>query len=297
MKEYSKFINKVQKIVATKQGRLGLALFVFLIILTGSYYICNIFLTKPVVQSYEECILSKGSITQETYPQVCITKNGLEFTQVVPPLPLPLTEAEKCYEQVTNIECEDGQKCMTNPASSFCVCMGGLSEIKEGIEGQYGICLINGEEYEEWDYYGMMTSQEEISTNIITDLDLQQGWYWGDTSQRKLGTPENWTISAEGTRSSCWHKPEVACGTFPPSGEQPTETSGYLLEKSEGSCENDTQCVWAGEGCGGGHGMCTNDPEKYEGVVTTCDVDNTFPANRGYTCGCIETLSKCGWKK
>lgn len=77
----------------------------------------------------------------------------------------------------------------------------------------------------------------------------------------------------------------------------PTGGSGYTFDKSEGDCSIDTDCEWAGEGCGGGHGKCTNTPEKYEGSVTTCDMVPSFPANRGYKCGCVESVGKCGWKK
>lgn len=71
----------------------------------------------------------------------------------------------------------------------------------------------------------------------------------------------------------------------------------YLLERSEGICKVDTDCQWAGEGCGGGHGVCTDSPGKYKGVMTTCDIVPDFPANRGYQCGCVLSLGKCGWKK
>ncbi|OHA46417.1 MAG: hypothetical protein A3A80_03605 [Candidatus Terrybacteria bacterium RIFCSPLOWO2_01_FULL_44_24] len=68
------------------------------------------------------------------------------------------------------------------------------------------------------------------------------------------------------------------------------------FDYSEGNCTYDSQCTWAGEGCGGGHGMCTNQPEKY-GDISTCDYNFNFPSNNGYTCGCISTLGKCGWRK
>ncbi len=35
------------------------------------------------VNSYEDCIKAAGSIMQETYPQVCVTKDGKHFTQPV----------------------------------------------------------------------------------------------------------------------------------------------------------------------------------------------------------------------
>ena len=71
----------------------------------------------------------------------------------------------------------------------------------------------------------------------------------------------------------------------------------YTLKNSEGNCIKDADCAWAGKGCGGGHGVCTNNPGKYVGAVSTCDIVPDFPANEGYTCSCILSLNKCGWKK
>lgn len=261
--------NGTQKNGRIKWMKLSLIPLVVVIILIYGYFAYKTFLVRPVIKSYEECIKAKGSLVQPSYPPVCVTKGGLRFTQEVISITPPLTKAEECYEQIANFKCPEGAQCsvVTNE-TAFCNCMGGLVEIREeGTEGQYEACVINGEDYTD-----------------ITFQEFEQGWYWGSYDQRKLGTPDNWAHSLEGTRSAAWHKPII-------------ETNAYLLEKSEGSCTNDTLCVWAGEGCGGGHGICTNDPEKYKDIVTTCDIDNSFPANRGYTCGCIETLNKCGWKK
>jgi hypothetical protein len=71
----------------------------------------------------------------------------------------------------------------------------------------------------------------------------------------------------------------------------------YTFKFSEGNCKKTSDCEWAGEGCGGGHGMCTNNPGYYKNSVSTCDVNPFFPANQGYSCTCISTVEKCGWKK
>lgn len=73
--------------------------------------------------------------------------------------------------------------------------------------------------------------------------------------------------------------------------------SEYTLEYSEGSCDNNADCVYAGEGCGGGHGICTNQPEKYEGRFTTCEIVPEHPINNNYSCVCITSLKNCGWVK
>ncbi len=74
-------------------------------------------------------------------------------------------------------------------------------------------------------------------------------------------------------------------------------TDDYLLESSEGNCDTSSQCEYAGEGCGGGHGICTNEPNKYKGFLTTCDFVEQHPINNGYKCECIEAINKCGWSK
>lgn len=51
--------------------------------------------------------------------------------------------------------------------------------------------------------------QEEIPQ--ITQQELERGWYWGSKDQKKPGTPDDWMHALEGTRSACWHKPEVRC--------------------------------------------------------------------------------------
>jgi len=73
-------------------------------------------------------------------------------------------------------------------------------------------------------------------------------------------------------------------------------TDQIRTDYSEGICNYDTECTWAGQGCGGGHGICTNNPKKYKDLMTTCEINDNFPANQGFSCGCIEATSKCGWK-
>lgn len=71
----------------------------------------------------------------------------------------------------------------------------------------------------------------------------------------------------------------------------------YTLDNAEGTCSSSSQCKYAGDGCGGGHGICTNNPKKYEGRITICDINMKHPSNQGYTCSCIRSLGKCGWVK
>lgn len=203
--------------------------------------------------------------TVKSYEE-CLKARGSIVQEVAPTDPsITKTKAEECYGKANNVKCPEGASCLqATPEETFCNCMGGLHELIT----DYGACVINGVEYTGIAYY-----------------ELEQGWYWGGPDYKKPGTPDNWVFGGAGTRSEKWSRPSL------------TETFNYLLEESEGSCAEDVQCQWAGKGCGGGHGICTDIPEKYKNAVTTCDVNENFPANLGYVCGCIGTLGKCGWKK
>ena len=71
---------------------------------------------------------------------------------------------ESCYKKVTNVECTPpGTLCMTNPASTFCECMGGSIKIVNNTNGPSGICSIKGQQIDEWEYYRNQT--EELTKN------------------------------------------------------------------------------------------------------------------------------------
>ena len=89
----------------------------------------------------------------------------------------------------------------------------------------------------------------------------------------------------------------ASCASASAPAPSSAKDPAYTLQYSEGACAADEDCSWAGEGCGGGHGLCTDQPQKYAGAVTTCEVNPGFPANRGYACGCIAQEKKCGWEK
>lgn len=69
---------------------------------------------------------------------------------------------------------------------------------------------------------GVCDSHEQANPNLcpkdceeipsITQQELEKGWYWGSENQKKPGNPDNWIHDAEGTRSACWHKPDIRCG-------------------------------------------------------------------------------------
>jgi len=272
--------EKTHKQGSSKSVTVIFIIFISIAILSlGGFLIYKNYSEQEIITTFEECMATEGSVLEESYPPVCLTKSGTRFVAEVPameepinemPIPIepgpePLKEktvSEICYEQASSVECPEGTQCMTNPASSFCECMGGKIEIKESETGdQYGMCLIGGAEYDEWEYFRMNAPEKNEADGETTPTD-------SGPSESEIGSPfEN------------------------------IRELDYTLDKSEGTCTADSQCVWENQGCGGGHGICTNDPEKYKDVITTCEVDPNFPSNLGYTCGCIETLGKCGWEK
>lgn len=68
-------------------------------------------------------------------------------------------KAESCYNQILDFQdtpCPEGKYCtmqvgMPNPSSYFCNCIGGNTDFREDDSGQYGMCVIDGKEVEEWD--------------------------------------------------------------------------------------------------------------------------------------------------
>jgi len=51
---------------------------------------------------------------------------------------------------------------LANPASVFCAQSGGKSEIRNGPNGQYGVCrLPDGRVVEEWSYYRKMKGKTD----------------------------------------------------------------------------------------------------------------------------------------
>lgn len=72
----------------------------------------------------------------------------------------------KCLDE----EQGDQQVGMANPASEYCVAQGGESNIKKDENwSEYGVCLIDGKEVEEWEYYraAMEKANEEMAKTYI----------------------------------------------------------------------------------------------------------------------------------
>ncbi len=46
-----------------------------------------------------------------------------------------------------------------------------------------------------------------INNDRFTNADIHYGCYWGDTTSKKSGTPDNWVLVNSGTQSSQWCDP------------------------------------------------------------------------------------------
>ena len=51
------------------------------------------------------------------------------------------------------VEKNDTNSTLANPASVFCINNNGTLEIRANSLGQYGVCIKDGKECEEWAYY------------------------------------------------------------------------------------------------------------------------------------------------
>jgi len=67
-----------------------------------------------------------------------------------------MTAAEKCYTDFVDSRSKAKGLGMVDPATVFCGCMGGETKIKETATGQRGLCIIEGETYDEWEYFDKM---------------------------------------------------------------------------------------------------------------------------------------------
>ena len=67
---------------------------------------------------------------------------------------------QKAKESNESLGCDGPPPCMTNPAATFCICMGGKYRINEIPSGQQGICIIEGVEYDEWEYFRQMNPED-----------------------------------------------------------------------------------------------------------------------------------------
>jgi len=101
------------------------------------------------------------------------------------------------------VVCPDGMACMPNPASAFCKCLGGDSQIMTASGGgQYGICMLNGGQYDEWKLYNEKCPTTTTTTSPIISR-LKCGWC-GMNCMDFSSTPNQiCTMIAVGDGSEC----------------------------------------------------------------------------------------------
>jgi len=280
------------------------------ILSVSGYKIYKTSFVKPVINTYEECVNAKGSRILETYPQICVTKSNQRFTQ-----PVAMVSTQPTPDATANwkIFTEEGYSFKYPANSTYEERVAGFFAFLENPEQKANI-LFSVDQRDSGKSLPTYKTEEEknlvslsisdISNNniqgFISEGDIGPGFAQGShVKSAYIDLGEKVIVISCGSNKLC--QDSILEGILTSFQIQkptaPSANPDYTLEKSEGSCTTDSQCQWAGEGCGGGHGICTNDPSKYKDTITTCDVVPDFPANLGYTCGCIETLGKCGWKK
>lgn len=105
------------------------------------------------ITSYEECVAA-GYPIMESYPERC--SDGFNtFTR-------ELTEKEKSNLENPNMPEEPVG--LANPASVNCEEIGGELEIRNSPLGQYGVCIKDGSECEEWALFKGECDFEESRT-------------------------------------------------------------------------------------------------------------------------------------
>ena len=71
-------------------------------------------------------------------------------------------QAKECYRQIKDQATMS--ELLANPAAVFCICMGGQVETRETTGGQQGFCLIDNQEYDEWQYFKKMNPEDKTFT-------------------------------------------------------------------------------------------------------------------------------------
>lgn len=84
------------------QVLLTLILLLILFGITASIAILTVKMKAARPTNYKECILLKGSVIQESYPAVCVTKKGERFIQEIPKLPKPSQIKETQIDNTSN---------------------------------------------------------------------------------------------------------------------------------------------------------------------------------------------------
>lgn len=59
-------------------------------------------------------------------------------------------------------------------------------------------------------YFKNMDNKISVNNNLpaVTTEELSQGWYYGEKSAKRPGTPDTWQHQLGGTRSARWYDPK-----------------------------------------------------------------------------------------
>lgn len=196
--------------------------------------------TLKSIDSYKSCASAKSSLIQESYPATCITGLGARFTQPLQTYATAIkTYTNEKYHFTINypntfiLETEDlgtawprAVALLRRPNSQSYELA--IETWQEELDYRRKYVYLTKDEFNVKKYNDMFLTlinfnkDAEVDQIIesfkftdsemtqISTQDLNQGWYWGDSTQKKSGTPQSWIYSDQG-KNSCWHKPEVSC--------------------------------------------------------------------------------------
>ncbi len=127
--------------------RIGLALFGLAFISAGFFLLVGIRSSgsNQKVGNWEECLQAKGSVIQESYPRVCVTKAGQRFTETIAtrsPTPTPTPSPTKDLNTSMDEVKEDEE--LETTVKDGCVIGGCNSEICAEVEMD-SICVFRPE--------------------------------------------------------------------------------------------------------------------------------------------------------
>lgn len=86
--------------------QLAITLFLLAILFGSTLFVAyKIGFKENPPTNFDECKIAKGSIIQESYPEVCVSKSGQRFTQEIP------EDEPKFCGGIANISCPEGFIC------------------------------------------------------------------------------------------------------------------------------------------------------------------------------------------
>jgi len=133
----------------------------FVIILVVILVILVILLIQENNLDKNSCKVNEDCVAASCcHPTSCVNKEnvpsceGIFCTQECVPNTLDCGQGScKCISGKCVVAIENKTGKLPNPASVYCIEHGGKLEIRENELGQYGMCIKNNKECEEWEFY------------------------------------------------------------------------------------------------------------------------------------------------